>query len=75
MLGMCALLVIFAQNDLIMIKKLIQYINKLITQKREKMLKEKEELMLFERYLNKLQQDANNCTNTGNNAEYNSNTL
>lgn len=39
------------------------------------MLKEKEELMLFERYLNKLQQDANNCTNTGNNAEYNSNTL
>lgn len=75
MLEMCALLVIFVQNDLIMIKKLIQYINKLITQKREKKLKEKEELMLFESYLNKLQQDANNCTNTGNNAEYNSNTL
>lgn len=51
-----------------MIKKLIQYINKLITQKREKKLKEKEELMLFESYLNKLQQDADNCTNTGDNA-------
>lgn len=65
---MCCLFVIFAQNDLKMIKKLIQYINKLITQKREKKLKEKEELMLFESYLNKLQQDADNCTNTGDNA-------
>ena len=68
MLEMCALLVIFAQNDLKMIQKLIQYINKLITQKREKKLKEKEELMLFESYLNKLQKDADNCTNTGDNA-------
>jgi hypothetical protein len=68
MLKMCCLFVIFAQNDLKMIKKLIQYINKLITQKREKKLKEKEELMLFESYLNKLQQDADNCTNTGDNA-------
>lgn len=44
MLEMCALLVIFAQNDLIMIKKLIQYINKLITQKERKCLKKKRNL-------------------------------